>query len=94
MIYLTYSEGLGSGILLAMAWGVTVIASNIGGIPELIRDGDNGILVPNETEAVARALGSIDPALGRAARATVRERFSEQRMVDATLAAYARAIHV
>jgi glycosyltransferase involved in cell wall biosynthesis len=90
LIYLTRSEGLGSGILLAMAYGVTVIASNVGGIPELIRDGENGILVPNEPQAVARALASAGPALGRAARATVIERFSEQRMVDATLAAYAR----
>jgi glycosyltransferase involved in cell wall biosynthesis len=88
LIYLTRSEGLGSGILLAMAYGVTVIASDVGGIPELIRNGENGILVPNEQAAVARALGSIDPALGRAARATVIERFSEQHMVDATLAAY------
>jgi glycosyltransferase involved in cell wall biosynthesis len=90
LIYLTRSEGLGSGILLAMAYGVTVIASDVGGIPELIRDGQNGILVPNDAGAVARALGSIDPALGRAARATVIERFSEQHMVDATLAAYLR----
>jgi hypothetical protein len=93
MIYLTRSEGLGSGILMAMSWGVSVIASNIGGIPELIRDGENGILVPNEAKAVARALGSIDPALGQAARATVAERFTEQRMIEATLAAYARVTH-
>ena len=33
LLYLTRSEGLGSGILLAMALGVTVIASNVGGIP-------------------------------------------------------------
>ena len=48
LVYLTHSEGLGSGILLAMAHGVTVIASNVGGIPELIRDGENGILVKND----------------------------------------------
>ncbi len=48
LVYLTRSEGLGSGILLAMAHGVTVIASDTGGIPELIRDGENGILVKND----------------------------------------------
>ena len=48
LVYLTRSEGLGSGILLGMAYGVTVIASNVGGIPELIDDGVNGILVANE----------------------------------------------
>ncbi len=92
LVYLTHSEGLGSGILLAMAHGVTVIASNVGGIPELIRDGENGILVPNESSAVARAFGRIDPAIGCAARATVIERFTEQRMIDATITAYRKLL--
>ena len=88
MIYLTRSEGLGSGILLAMAHGVTVIASNVGGIPELIRDGENGILVQNEANAVAAALQRLDPRLGLAARTTVIAHFTEQRMVNDTIAAY------
>ena len=50
----------------------------------------NGILVANEPAAVAAALRRIDPKLGRAARATVIERFTEERMMDATLAAYQR----
>jgi Glycosyltransferase Family 4/Glycosyl transferases group 1 len=94
LVYLTHSEGLGSGILLGMAHGVTVIASRVGGIPELIEDGVNGILVANEPEAVAAALKRIDPALGQNARATVLERFTEQRMVESTLAAYERVLHV
>jgi hypothetical protein len=92
LVYLTYSEGLGSGVLLGMAYGVTVIASRVGGIPELIEDGVNGILVPNEPEAVAAALSRINPALGHAARSTVMERFTEERMVSATLAAYGRVL--
>ena len=87
LVYLTRSEGLGSGILLAMAHGVTVIASNIGGIPELIQDGENGILVPNEVSAIAAAFRRIDPAMGGAARATVIEHFTEQRMIESTIAA-------
>jgi glycosyltransferase involved in cell wall biosynthesis len=93
LIYLTRSEGLGSGILLGMAHGVTVIASRVGGIPELIEDGVNGILVENEPEAVAAALRRVDPALGRAARATAIERFTVDRMVEATLAAYQRVLN-
>jgi glycosyltransferase involved in cell wall biosynthesis len=93
LVYLTRSEGLGSGILLGMAHGVTVIASRVGGIPELIEDGVNGILVENEPEAVAAALRRIDPGLGHAARATVMERFTEQCMVEATLAAYQRVLN-
>lgn len=90
LVYLTYAEGLGSGILLGMAYGVTVIASNVGGIPELIANGENGILVKNDPQCVAEALRRCDPKLGRAARATVIERFTEERMIQATLAAYAK----
>jgi glycosyltransferase involved in cell wall biosynthesis len=75
-----------------MAYGVTVIASNVGGIPELIQDGRNGILVDNEPSAIAAAFGRIDPALGEAARATVTERFTEERMVAATLMAYEKVL--
>jgi hypothetical protein len=92
LVYLTRSEGLGSGILLAMAHGVTVIASRAGGIPELIEDGVNGILVPNEPDAVVDALRRIDPGFGSAARATVIERFTEEHMVEATLTAYKRVL--
>jgi glycosyltransferase involved in cell wall biosynthesis len=88
LVYLSQSEGLGSGILLGMAFGVTVIASDTGGIPELIRHGENGVLVRNEVTAVAAALTSIDERLGRAARETVLRRFTTEHMVQATLEVY------
>jgi hypothetical protein len=88
LVYLSKSEGLGSGILLGMAHGVTVIASDTGGIPELIRDGVNGLLVPNETRAVAGAFEHIDSKLGHAARQTVIGGFTERHMIQSTLEAY------
>ena len=89
MLYLTQSEGLGSGILLAMAHGVSVVASNIGGIPELIENGVHGILVGNQVGEIVDGLRRLDPSMGRAARERVYEQFTEERMIDQTLAAYA-----
>jgi glycosyltransferase involved in cell wall biosynthesis len=96
MVYLSRAEGLGSGILLAMAYGVAVIASRTGGIPEIFEDGINGILVENEPNAIAQALRSLTPArcteIGVNARETVRQRFTVSHMVDATVASYRKAL--
>jgi hypothetical protein len=96
LLYITHSEGLGSGILLGMSYGIAVIASNVGGIPELIRDGENGLLVPNEVNAIAEVLRRLSPpmrhSMGAAARATVLERFTEARMVESTIEAYQRVL--
>jgi glycosyltransferase involved in cell wall biosynthesis len=90
LVYLSKSEGLGSGILLGMAHGVTVIASETGGIPELIRDGVSGLLVPNEEREIAAAFERIDPRLGAAARETVLGGFTEEHMIQSTIAVYER----
>jgi hypothetical protein len=94
LIYLTRSEGLGSGVLLAMSAGVAVVASDVGGLREIIRDGENGVLVENDVNAVSEALRKLaaDPAmvrrLGGAARQTVIDRFTVERMVRDTAAVY------
>lgn len=91
IVYMTQSEGLGSGILLAMAHGVPAVASKVGGIPEIVREGVTGFLVANEARAAAEAVGRIRPEMGDAARQAVIDRFNEERMVADTLKAYARA---
>jgi glycosyltransferase involved in cell wall biosynthesis len=50
-------EAFGIAILEAMASGKPIVASNVGGIPEIISDGKNGILVePNDPEALSKAI--------------------------------------
>src|SRR5262249_26022888 len=55
-VYITHSEGLGSGILLAMSAGVPVVASRVGGIPEIIEHEHSGLLVENDPQDIARAI--------------------------------------
>ncbi len=99
-LYLSEAEGLGSAILLAMASGVPVIASNVGGIPELVHHEKTGLLVENDVGSAAAALRRLhaDPALRRrlaaAARGRVIEEFSDTKMVRETLAIYRRILRL
>jgi L-malate glycosyltransferase len=91
------TEGLGTSLLDAMAAARPIVATKAGGIPEIVEDGVNGLLVPPRdaralADAIVGALG--DPAMrhrmGDAGLARVRERFTVDRMVAATAAVYAR----
>jgi glycosyltransferase involved in cell wall biosynthesis len=91
------TEGLGTSLLDAMAAARPIVATTAGGIPEIVEDGVNGLLVPPRdaralADAIVRALK--DPALrrtmGDAGFARVTERFTVDRMVAETASVYAR----
>ena len=76
----SHHEGLGSVLLQAMAAGTPVVASDTGGIPELIRHKETGLLVPpRDPPALAAAIARLhgDPALRRRLAEAARRRLTE-----------------
>ncbi len=55
-VYITELEGLGSAALLAMAAGAPVLASAVGGLPEIVEDGVTGLLTSNDPADVAKSM--------------------------------------
>jgi glycosyltransferase involved in cell wall biosynthesis len=91
------TEGLGTSLLDAMACARPIVATRAGGIPEIVEDECNGLLVPARDAAslagaIVRALKdeSLRRRLGDAGFARVRERFTVERMVNETAAVYER----
>lgn len=83
-----WAEAFGLTVVEAMAAGVPVIASRVGGIPELVQEGITGLLVPaGDPAALASAITGLldDPArraaLGAGGRRAARERFTIDRTV-------------
>ena len=83
------SEGLPMALLEAMACGLPVVATRVGGIPEAVREGEGGLLCdPGDSGGLRDALCRLisDPPLrrrlGRGARVAFERRFSLQRMVE------------
>ena len=88
-------EGISNTILEAMASGLSVVATRVGGNPELVEEGVTGRLIPpGDPKALAQALLDYvdDPARinrqGRAARARVEANFSMDAMVRGYLGVY------
>ncbi len=84
------SEGLSNAVLEAMAEGLPVIAAAVGGTPEIIQDGQNGLLVPPDqpnclADAIQRLLQdcALRSRLGQAALQWVRRSCAEDRVADA-----------
>ena len=80
-------------VLEAMAHGLPVIASRVGGIPEVIEHDRQGLLIPPaDAGALAGAIGELiaDPALRRRLGDAARERVHRDFSLDATLRQYDR----
>lgn len=93
------SEGMPVSILEAMAAGLPVVASAVGGVPELVADGRTGILVePGAVaplaDALARLIGNrgLRERLGQAGREVVKERYDLPRFRRAHLELYERLL--
>ncbi len=90
-------EGLGTSLLDAMALSKPTVASDTGGIPEVVSHGETGLLVPpRDAKALALAISTLlkDPArrerMGRAGLERVKRLFSADEMVEKTLKVYER----
>ena len=92
-------EGFGVACLEAMAHGRPVVATSVGGLRDLVVDGETGLLVPpGDVSALQSALerllrdAGLRRALGAAARERARMRFSWDPIAEATVAAYKMAV--
>lgn len=95
LVHPAYREGLGVSLLQASAAGVPIVACRAGGIPEAVRDGVNGLLVPpGDVESLRAAIARLlrDPqearAMGERGRELVAKEFSPDSMVEGNLAVY------
>lgn len=87
------TEGLPNAILESMALGKPVVATEVGGIPELITDGEHGYLVPSgDYEQFACSILNINPEraqeMGLAGKEKAHQQFGQQAMVAHTAAVY------
>lgn len=99
LVSASHSEAFGLAMAEALVCGVPVVATATDGARSLIDDGVNGLLVPiGDVRALAAAVSSLlgdderRRKLGAQARHSARERFSPERMVEATVRVYEEAL--
>lgn len=92
-------EGLGLALMEAMAQGLAVVGSAVGGIKTLIQDKTNGLLVsPGDVQGLAEAIIKLlhdhllRQSLGANARRFITDNFSQEKMVDETEKVYKKCL--
>jgi glycosyltransferase involved in cell wall biosynthesis len=99
LVHPAMMEGLGVSLLQASSAGVPIVACRVGGIPEAVRDGENGLLVPpGDAATLGAAVGALlaDPGrrrtLGAGGQALMAREFSIDAMVEGNLAVYGEMV--
>lgn len=98
LLFPSLMEAMPMALLEAMAMRVPVVATNVGGIPEVLGEGTGILVPPKDSDAIAGALRRLlkDPQarqrLGAAGRQRVEKNFTLELMVDGTLEVYRRLV--
>ncbi len=92
-------EGLGLALMEAMSIGLAVVGTEVGGIKDLLQDGENGLLVkPKDPEGLARAVKELltdktkRQRLGTMAAKFIRDNFAQDKMATQTLEVYRQCL--
>lgn len=100
-VFPSFNEGMGRALIEAMAAGLPVVASRVGGIPAIVRHEENGLLVEaGDARGLSEALRRIftNPqwaaTIGQQASYSIGNEFGVRAMVDAVESVYQRAVHV
>ena len=100
LVLSSHSEGLPMSILEGMAYGLPVIATKVGAIPELITDGKEGFLIaPKDIDALADRLIKLDRDpnmrrdMGKAARRRIMEYYTLEAMIDRLMMVYREVLN-
>ena len=97
LVLATWSEGLPMSVIEAFAAGVPVVATEVGGLPEMLRDGENGFFIARTVDSIVEVVSRFlrDPELcarlGRGALATFKEQYEISRVLEGYAALYESA---